>query len=379
MTATATPTARCDRSFFNAQAIQALDPFGLDDALADLPALNARADVPALTALLQHMTAQYKHLTLLDAESTHATMRDFGIVLGSLKRHGVEPLSVVPHLEPILLDLGGQHDMVPRDTVLHYTVWNPDGERRRLYTGDPQERELQDAVTNVFPHLSASLALSDSLADLDPRDVRFAPLAMHLARTSEVMVDTIDRVTQHVSPIFFAQTMRPYFEEIHVNGRAYLGPAAAQVPLWLIDITLWASDRSHPAYEHFLQESLQYSPPSWRAFYAAHSARPSLVTKVSALLASDAHQHDRNLLRSADALTALLRTLKVFRGRHLGIARRAYAEDVRLYEHGSGGAPIELLKTITQLTKENEAAVRARVGGRPGGHAPARGEVGSGA
>ena len=66
---------------------------------------------------------------------------------------------------------------------------------------------------------------------------------------------------------------------------------------------------------------------------------------------------DHNVLRSAASIARLLRMLKTFRGRHLGIARKAYAPEIRQYEEGSGGAPIVLLKEIIDLTLQIERFV----------------------
>ncbi|QBJ96360.1 DUF1864 family protein [Rhodococcus sp. ABRD24] len=336
-------------------AVQAADPLNADVLLTDLAAMNERADTTALWALQRELT--HRTLTLLAARSLSgveslAVMRDIGIVLGSVKRHGTEPLEVTPDLSPALLALGWQTGLIPRDTVQHYTAWNPRGERRRRYTDDPQEQHLQDAVSTVFPQLSASLTISSELSELDPRDSRFAPLMSCLDGITVSMVTTIDTVVRSVSPVFFAQVLRPYFEEITIAGTTYLGPAAAQVPLWLVDLCLWASDRNADGYRKFLDDSLPYALPSWRAFHDAHHRHPSIVTRLTTGFAAEPQNAD--LERSAEATARLLRTLKTFRGRHIGIAKKAYADDVRLYENGSGGAPVALLKEILDLTRENE-------------------------
>nr|THJ67707.1 DUF1864 family protein [Rhodococcus qingshengii] len=317
--------------------------------------MNASADTTALWSLQRELT--HRTLALLASRSLSGTeslavMRDIGIVLGSVKRHGTEPLEVTPDLSPALLALGWQTGLIPRDTVQHYTAWNPRDERRRRYTNDPQEQHLQDAVATVFPQLSASLTISNELSRLDPRDARFAPLMSSLDGTTLSMVTTIDTVVRTVSPIFFAQVLRPYFEEISVAGTTYLGPAAAQVPLWLVDLCLWASDRNADGYRRFLDDSLPYALPSWRAFHDEHHRHPSIITRLVSTYAAEPQNVD--LHRSAEATARLLRTLKTFRGRHIGIAKKAYADDVRLYENGSGGAPVALLKEILDLTRENE-------------------------
>jgi hypothetical protein len=56
----------------------------------------------------------------------------------------------------------------------------------------------------------------------------------------------------------------------------------------------------------------------------------------------------------------LLRVIVVFRGRHLTVARRAYHADVRLYDHGSGGASTDLLRQISDLTREAAYQVQAQ-------------------
>jgi hypothetical protein len=342
---------------YDIAAVQQADPLFADRLLARLPDINEKGDGQELISLLRTLSdralLQYSdHLP--SAPHGLAVMRDLGIVLGSLKRHRIEPLDVVPELTPLLLALGRQADLVPRDTVEHYTSWNPTDGRRRTYTNDEQEQWLQDAVRRVFPELSASLAITENLVRLDPRDARFAPTAAQLTGTVQPMLETIDSVTARVSPVFFAQVLRPYFEEITVDGREYLGPAAAQVPLWLVDLCIWASDRSSAAYEAFLDDSLQYALPDWRGFYERYRDAPSLVTQISVLLTQPEIARSSVLHESAAALSRLLRVLKTFRGRHIRIAKQAYSEEVRLYETGSGGAPVALLQEILDLTRANE-------------------------
>ncbi|MBI3186255.1 MAG: DUF1864 family protein [Gammaproteobacteria bacterium] len=320
--------------------------------------MNKKGDVAALVNVLQYLTKKYAEQKIELPEANLAAMRDIGIVLGSLKRHGVEPIAAVPEVEQQLLDLGYATDMIPRDTVHHYTTWNPLGLRRRKYTFDEQEGWLQDAVAFVFPSLSASLEISEALSKMETRDVRFGPTVDMLTHASRVMVEAIESVTAKVSPIFFAQTLRPYFEEITVGGRTYLGPAAAQSPLWLIHLCVWASDRNQPDYQSFLLESIEYSLPPWRAFYLRHTLKPSMVSRITEDYKTIDSQLMEGLIRSTTSLTELLTTLRQFRARHIGMAHRAYSEEVRLYDHGSGGAPVALLKQILDLTRENEKLMR---------------------
>jgi monodechloroaminopyrrolnitrin synthase len=64
------------------------------------------------------------------------------------------------------------------------------------------------------------------------------------------------------------------------------------------------------------------------------------------------------LAASAVSAARVLRILKTFRARHIGIARKAYSDELRLYDAGSGGAPIALLRSVLDLTRDNETLVR---------------------
>ncbi|MFI8827895.1 monodechloroaminopyrrolnitrin synthase PrnB family protein [Streptomyces sp. NPDC053431] len=339
--------------------IRSADPLGADAVLAALPAMNAEADTAALTVALRALVPDVDRAAEWSVVAALAAMRDLGILLGSLKRHGVQPVAAVPEVLPVLELLGRRTDMVPRDTVHHYTTWNPPGPRRRTYTGHAMEAHLQEAVRMAFPGLVAALDACARVARLEPYDPGFALALDRTAHHVQAVVDAIDLTVAHVTPEYFARTLRPYFEEIDVDGRSYLGPAASQVPLWLVDLTLWQCDRSDPAYDLFLADSLPYALPSWRAFHARHRGGVSAVSKVSAAISWEgADRLPPELAASARSLARVLRILKSFRARHFTLARKSYGEELRRYEEGSGGAPVALLRTILDLTRDNETLVR---------------------
>ncbi|MEV7282777.1 monodechloroaminopyrrolnitrin synthase PrnB family protein [Streptomyces sp. NPDC093111] len=339
--------------------IRAADPLGADALLAAVPAMNADADVAALTVALRAVVPDPDRAADWSVVAALAAMRDLGILLGSLKRHGVQPVTAVPEVLPVLELLARRTDMVPRDTVHHYTAWNPTGTRRRSYTGHPMEARLQEAVRATYPALVAALDDCALIARLEPYDPGFADALDRTGRHLRTLVDAIDLTVAHVSPEYFARTLRPYFEEIDVAGREYLGPAAAQIPLWPLDLTLWQCDRPHPGYQTFLADSLPYALPSWRAFHARHHGGVSAVGKLSAAVSwENVERLPPALEASARALARVLRLLKSFRARHLTLARKAYRDGLRRYDEGSGGAPVVLLRSILDLTRDNETLVR---------------------
>ncbi|MFB6891661.1 monodechloroaminopyrrolnitrin synthase PrnB family protein [Kitasatospora sp. NPDC056327] len=345
-------------------AIRELDPLAADALCLDMRRHNDRADVPALVEALRRIVPSLDDVAGYTVEACVAAMRDLGMFLGSIKRHGPEPVPLAPEALPVLLELGRRTDMVPRDTVHHYTTWNPTGGRQRMYTGDIQEAYLQESVRMVFPHLREGLELSERLSGADVADPKFAVLTDELTAHVETMVASIDMVVANVGPEFFARILRAYFEEITVDGRVLLGPAAAQVPLWLIDQAIWAADNSEPEYEEFLRDSVPYSLPRWRELYGRWTDVPSVVSRLVEAYGDDPEEAERRipaLRQSAEGIARLLRVIVVFRGRHLGIARKAYDADLRLYPVGSGGASVDLLRQIIDLTRATVQLTR-----RPG-------------
>ncbi|WP_310718198.1 monodechloroaminopyrrolnitrin synthase PrnB family protein [Streptomyces lydicus] len=360
-------------------AIQELDPLAADRACFLLREQNARADVPAMAAELRRLVPRLDTAEGFDPTHSVAAMRDLGMFLGSIKRHGPEPLALVPEVLPVLRVLGRHTDMVPRDIVHHYCTWNPTGGRQRMYLGDVQEAYLQASVRMVFPHLREGLELCAILSQTEVHDPKFALLTQELTDHVETMVTSIDMVVTNVTPEFFARELRAYFDEIVVGDEVLLGPAAAQVPLWLIDQAIWASDRSEPAYEEFLRDSVPYSLPRWRELYQDWTEVPSVVSRLVEAYGDDAAEAERrmpDLRAGAEALARLLRVIVVFRGRHLGIARKAYDADLRLFPVGSGGASVDLLKQIIDLTRTTARLTGARQSHQPPAAGVPRGKAG---
>lgn len=254
-----------------------------DECMVRLREMNAAADLRGLIGVLNEILPSSEKLRAFSFVECLAAVRDLGLFAGSIKRHGAEPVEVVPELEGAFLQLAGRTGMIPRDTVHHYIRWNPRGARERMYTGERMEHLLMLSVRNSLPSVMAAIDICRRLAELDPGDLEFTALANELVGFLRAMEDAIDTVLANVTPEFFAVTMRPYFEEIQVGARTYLGPAAAHVPVSLVDLKIWASDNSSAEYQVFLQESAQYGVPQWLELYRIWPHEPSLVTRLTAV------------------------------------------------------------------------------------------------
>lgn len=338
----------------DAQArIVVLDPLGADALLADVPLMNASADVGALARGLADLLPSNDFLARLTFHECVAAMRDIGMFLGSLRRHDVEPVDVVAGLEPVLLELGRRTDMVPRDTVYHYIYWNPVGPRRRTYTGNVEESMLIDSPRITLGPLADAVALCHELSEVDLEELPclLSALAIHLRSFGESMRVLKGRVT----PEYFAHHARPYYQDVRVAGKPYLGPGASQVPLFLVDIAVWAADHGAPDFTAFQRHVLPYLVPKWRSLPARWSTRPSLVTRLAEALrtAEPGSAEEKAAAACADVLRAIIE----FRGKHVVFARKAYDPGTGLYPNGSGGGTLDLLGTILDLTRANRELV----------------------
>ncbi|MFI5798210.1 monodechloroaminopyrrolnitrin synthase PrnB family protein [Streptomyces sp. NPDC051677] len=347
------------------EKVRQLDPLKLDDDLRTLPKMNQCADIAALARVLGGALPSAESIAAFTVPECLAAMRDLGMYLGSLKRHGVSAFDIIPDATRSFEILGRRTHMIPRDTVYHYTCWNPTGERERLYSGYQMERNLIDAVRRCIPDLAHAVEVGRSLQDEEPGSPAHADRMASLASSITAADKAMGTVTAQVTPEFFAHVLRPFFEDVHISGEKYMGPAAAHVPLFLIDILLWASDRGSKEYLGFCNEVALHTLPSWRERYSEWTEMPSITSRLTAALGDSGSSPEADHVQSsAQALRKALRSLTSFRGKHLVMARRAYHAEIRLYELGSGGGSVELLEEILTLTRQNGAMIGSAAASR---------------
>ena len=325
--------------------IARLDPLGADDFLVGVPDLNRARDVDALGGFLADV-ASTDGVMDLDADDARAAMRDVGMVLGSIRRHGQQPCEVVPQIEPVLIAWGRTTGLVPRDTVVHYGAWNPTGDRERMYTGDPQESALIDSVRQAA-ELIPAMAIWVATAHSRGWGTSESIAALEMAATHfDTYCANFEMVRANVTPEFFAQQLRPYFEPITVAGRTLNGPAAAFLPLYLVDELVWGE--SQGAHADMIDDAVQYGPPLWGGLVAEMRRH----TPMSAMLVADLERagHPDALEREGQIASHIIHRLVQFRGRHAVLAERAYNAAITDFQQGSGGYSPDVLRQITQAT-----------------------------
>ncbi|WIG92881.1 monodechloroaminopyrrolnitrin synthase PrnB family protein [Myxococcus sp. SDU36] len=353
---------------FTHEMIAALDPLDAVATLQRLPELNQRSDVRGVLGLLQGILPKLGLVERWDFPVAAAAMRDIGFFLGSLKRHGHEPVEVVPGLEPILLALARTTQLPPRETLLHVTVWNPSAEGlERRYTCCRDEVHLLESVRISMAALESALHRTVELYDVPLDSTLFAPMCEDIADQLRKMVDSIVYAYRNISPRTFMQELRPYYEPIRVGGQSYLGPGAVEMPLFVLEHVLWGSRSEHQGYKDFKETYVPYVLPQFRAVYGRFSGQPSLLDRVldeagASELLTENHR------RGLKSLDRIFEVLLRFRAPHVKLAEQAYLAEREAHAVGSGGYAPGMLDELLALTRE------ARLRLAPVSRAPAVGE-----
>lgn len=342
----------------NDQQITQLDPLNADELLQNLPVFNAENDTVALVDLLRWLLPSPAVARAMSCEEACAAMRDIGIMLGSLKKHGIEPEEAVPALSVVLPLLGSISNFPPRDTLLHYTIWNPADDRMRTYTGTEDEKNLIRSVQMAIPPLEMALQSLMQLCGQPIHSDDFHQLSKKVSSSLEGLIEGVVYARRNVSTLYFAQEMRLYYDPIRLNGETYLGPGAVEMPVFVFDHLFWSADCTDAEYTAFKKSYLPYVRPIWRTVYEAYAHQPSLVSHLQAALDAGTCLHPIAALKE---IVTISNRLKSFRMPHRKLAEEAYAHQSGGHRnHGSGGyEPDILLRIINLMTDKTDRLLHA--------------------
>lgn len=330
--------------------IARLDPLHCDNEMAELPAWNKKEDVDAIVRAITKVAPSTEIAHTFTMQEARAALRDLGMLMASVRKHGPEPETLVPHVVQTMLLLGTRADMVPRETIMHYAAWNPDGERQRCFTHHRDEVKIIQGTKIAIPGLERSVLGLAELYTIPLDSPDFASYARFVHINMAAMVKSIVFTIVNVNPRVFATDLRPYYDPFTLAGIEYMGAGAVQLPLFVFDHILWSSDSLDSVFNKFKEHNIPYCTPVFRTIYSHFSGRASLVRKVCHEIRT-VKVPSIHLLQSVQALNDLLDVLVRFRTPHKSLANRAFShrEDTAL---GSGGYRPTILEHILDLTLE---------------------------
>lgn len=173
---------------------------------------------------------------------------------------------------------------MPRSTITTYAGANPDGARRRSFTGSTQEELFIDGLKSSYVRLEiATQAMSR--VDLDDPAKRGLAQALEAASHGmDAMIGSIIDVRRNISPEYFTNVMRPYFEPLTIGGKLYSAAGGGQLQLVVVEAMLWGLDDNDEEWRGFYEENYPYLSPAQRTAlsdFEAQNGGKSILGKVA--------------------------------------------------------------------------------------------------
>ncbi len=330
------------------------NPLDADQILKRLSICNEEEKISEIITLFQNILPTSEKINSLDFFDKMAAMRDIGMFLGSLKRHNIEPLSVVPQAENILLQIANDTNMPPRDTLLHYSVWNPADENMRTYTTSIREGEIIKSLQLAIPHLETALHSFADTYEANITSENFGKSCEVVVNELEFLIDAIVSVYRKVPPLYFLEVLRYYYEPVMIAGKSYSGPGAVEIPLFLVDQILWSSNNIKPEYLDLKERGLPNILPHWREMYWNLKEKPSLSDKIIENLQQNDYEGETALMVKKNILLVdkVYTQLISFRLPHLKIADTSYGNNNPKFGKDQKGFGKSILAIILEMMRE---------------------------
>jgi hypothetical protein len=314
--------------------VRDLDPLQLDSFFATLPDINEQGDVETIVHEVHRALSIAAIENEIDGHTALACLRDLDFLLSSSLRHGRNLIPEIDQLEDILIMLGERADTIPRGTVTTYGMANPTDERQRSFTGSEIEATFIKSVSD------GAYALEDAMETYAYRG-RLAGL-QSIDRGLDVMIDSIVTVRRQVSPEYFTNVLRPYFEPLVINNTEYHGSGGAQLQFIAIDFLLWGLDDDSEEYSEYFMNNLSYLSSQQRL----HLGRSMSMHNGESLLTYLKNNDDPEM---ADACLSVLKKLKKFRLPHKRVAEDNFKLRTK-DQVGSGSYRTDILSILIDKT-----------------------------
>jgi hypothetical protein len=336
------------------QSVSMLDPLGFDQYFVNgaFSRLATADDIHPLAEFLSDVVSvvSLSDVTLLDEVSAMAAARDLNMLASVVTRFGV-PMHKFSHLEELLLILARKTNEVPTDTVFGYGLRNPTGPRQRSFTRTDEETMFIESFSNGMNGLVVTLSGLESVQSMKFSDSRYALLVTESVQYLQQMQEAILVVRKGITPDFFTNRLRPFFDPKTIRGQTYFAAGGAQMPVTMIDLLLWGVEDVDRTYVSYRNENFRYLPRSYRSKVEVFMRMPSILKSVRALTEQPVPASEiRTTLTSIESLQELANQLIRFRGPHLSVAKA----NMRIRTEGSlgsGGYDVAILHYLIYKTK----------------------------
>lgn len=328
-----------------------LDPLHLDAPLSELPKHNNMTDLPWLIDVTNGAVEMAIELDDPNAATATACLRDFDFLAGSLLRHGTDPIQTVPGLEDTMLKMGDAAGTVPRGTVATYAVANPEGYRKRSFTGSPEEELFTESLRKTYTKLEPP---THALGEIDLADPQaYQDLVPTLEAISDGMVTMTESVVaaiRRITPEHFTNVIRPYFEPLTIGGEEYHAPNGGQLQLLPLEAMLWHGGNDTSKWREFLDANHPYLTPAQRISLAGFNERNSGQSVLGHVVETAKNGDTDDAVVAA--LEGVLRNIRKFRYPHLKITEDNFALRPE-GAVGSGSFTLDALRLLLDDTNKH--------------------------
>jgi hypothetical protein len=339
--------------------ISCLDPLHFDEALHLVHQLNRDRNIDGLVCILYEYLPKPGQIRWYRYNESIAIMRDLGMLLGSIKRLGYEPVKLVPELESVLVELGEKTNMPPRDTLFHYTIWNPTGSRIRTYTGSFEEINLVKSMKLSYRQLTYAIYLMIEMHNIALDDSYFKMLCLRAESCFQGMVSGISDANQQVYTTCFANELQHYADPITVRNTTYIGPGTFEMPVFVYDHLLWSSDTKDEVYKEFKTTYLPFNMGYLREVYYNYDGKTSIVSRMLRALRKR-RGHDQLILsNNASALLNLCVLMKHFRMPDSKTLLDAGRKKLRMKPNGTSA--IDMISHVIALNTQQISVLESTI------------------
>ncbi len=295
------------------ELVRVEDPLLIDDKLDQIKNQIALRDAQSLAEIISIHTPTMATVDSYSLPSKIAALRDLGFLVAAY--HTIEPdPQICPETTEVLVRLGSELGMPPRDTLYTYSVWNPSNSRRRSFTNSMQEETFISSITDWSNSLHAGLIglMALNTEQLNVTEDVTEGLAYSFRQMQQAMVN----VRQSITSEWFYQTLQPYFKNISIAGESYEPPSGAHMNLLLMDHLLWGADSTDTIYTNYRNHNLAYLPEGYKRLVTEENAS-SIYTLLKTKYEAGETPAKHVLSTLLDISTAIVS----FRRVHLALAK----------------------------------------------------------
>jgi hypothetical protein len=312
--------------FYN--VISEKDPLSLDSYIAALPEQNLSGDTDSIQLSLDIAISNYDEITdkITDTDAV-AALRDLDFLASSLLRHNIDPLQSTKKLGHSLVRLALRAQTIPRGTVYTYGLANPANDRLRTFTGSNEEKRFISAVKQSSLALEVSSNILSDVSFEKSSVIEISSALEEVARGCNVATQSIVDVHRSVSPSFFTNILRPYFEPLTINGRQFMGAGGAQMQLLSIERMIWGLDNKDDVYQDYFTENIEYLDFNQRQLIQSFSRKNNDTSILT-------FSRNINNLVINETLASTLKAIRKFRYPH----KRVADNNFKIRSHDSVGS-----------------------------------------